>query len=116
MFFEVDEFEWHQPPGHFDSFSRYVVNPDNTGSAYFDFRFSRIRPHGHIELHVHEVAEHVYYFTAGVGEARCGEETRTVRPGSIMFVPPGVVHAISCDGPDDLCFVVVTSPPTDIAR
>jgi mannose-6-phosphate isomerase-like protein (cupin superfamily) len=116
MFIHVEDVDWHEPPGHFGAYSRYLVNPDNLGSAYFDFRISRYPEGGRVEPHVHDVAEHVYLVTAGRGEARCGDELRSVGPGTVLFVPPGITHSIANTGADDLEFVVVTSPPSDIAR
>lgn len=107
--------EWQEPPGHVRAYSRYLVGPDHD-SEYFDFRTSRYPTGGYVEPHVHEVAEQIYYFLAGTGRAECGEETRTVGPGDVMFVPAGVRHSLVSTGEQDLRFVVVTSPPSDIAR
>lgn len=110
-----DDVEWHEPPGHIRAYSRYLVGPEDT-SRYFDFRTSRYPKGGYVEPHVHEVAEQVYYFLAGAGTAECGDETRTVGPGDVMFVPPGVRHSLVSTSEEDLRFVVVTSPPEDILR
>jgi mannose-6-phosphate isomerase-like protein (cupin superfamily) len=116
MFFRADDFEWIEPPGHAGGFSRYLVNPDNVGSRYFDFRISRYPVGGRVDRHVHEIAEHVYYFLEGAGLVTVGAETRTVGANDVLFVPPGVGHAIESTGPGDLGFIVATSPPSDIAR
>jgi mannose-6-phosphate isomerase-like protein (cupin superfamily) len=110
-----EDVEWHEPPGHLRAYSRYLVGPD-TESRYFDFRTSRYPKGGNVEPHVHEVAEQVYYFMAGAGIAVCGEETREVGPGDVMFVPAGTRHSLVSISEEDLRFVVVTSPPEDIAR
>ena len=106
---ESDE-EWHEPPGHSGAFSRYLVH-----SQQFDFRTSRYPHGGYVEAHVHEVAEQVYYFLRGAGTAECGDETRTVGPGDVMYVPAGVRHSLVSTGTEDLEFVLATSPP-DIPR
>jgi mannose-6-phosphate isomerase-like protein (cupin superfamily) len=116
VFFDVEEFPWHEPSGHVGGFSRYLVSPENVQSQYFDFRTSRYVAGGRVEPHVHAVAEHVYLILAGRGEAGCGEEVRVLVPGTGMFVPPGVVHYIANPGSEPLEFVVVTSPPSDIER
>ena len=115
-FLNAADFPWHEPPGHVGGFSRYLVNPDQGGSRYFDFRISRYPAGGRVDPHVHEIAEHVYYVIAGRGRAECGDERREVGPEDVMFVPPGVPHSLVSSGPDDLVFVVATSPPSDIAR
>lgn len=110
-----EEEAWVEPPGHVRGFSRYLVGPEN-GSEYFDFRVSRYPAGGYVEPHQHRVAEQVYYFISGTGEAECGDEKRTVGPGDVMFVPAGARHSLVASDGEDLRFVVVTSPPHDIAR
>jgi mannose-6-phosphate isomerase-like protein (cupin superfamily) len=114
-FLNESQVDWHEPPGHVGAYSRYLVGPEH-GSSYFDFRTSRYPTGGYVEPHVHEVAEQVYYFISGTGEAECDGQTRTVGPGDVMFVPAGVRHGLVSTGEDALCFVVVTSPPNDIPR
>ena len=36
-----------------------------------------------------------------------------VRPDTVIFIPPGVEHAIYNTGLEDLKFLVITSPPDD---
>jgi mannose-6-phosphate isomerase-like protein (cupin superfamily) len=107
--------DWHEPPGHTRAYSRYLVGPEH-GSRYLDFRTSLYPPGGFVAPHVHEVAEQVYYFLSGAGRAECGDETREVGPGDVMFVPAGARHGLVSTGDGDLCFVVVTSPPHDVPR
>ena len=42
-----------------------------------------------------------------------GNEKHLVRKHDVIFLPPGVEHAISNTGLVDLVFLVVTSPVTD---
>jgi len=114
-FCSEEDFDWIEPPGHVRGYSRYLVGPE-AGSRYFDFRVSRYPAGGRVDLHVHHVAEQVYYFMSGSGQAQCGDESRAVRPGDVMFVPAGVPHSVLATGDADLRFVVVTSPPSDIER
>jgi mannose-6-phosphate isomerase-like protein (cupin superfamily) len=114
-FLNEQDVEWNEPPGHIRAYSRYLVGPDSHASRYFDFRVSRYPTGGYVEPHVHDVAEQVYYFIEGAGAAACGDETRTVGPGDVMFVPAGVRHSLLSTGDSDLGFIVVTSPP-DIQR
>ena len=116
QFLHTDDVSWHEPSGHVRGYSKFLVDPGNMGSRYFDFRLSRYPPGGTVTVHTHGVAEHVYYFIEGSAEAVCGDETQTVGPGTVMFVRPKVPHSLVNTGDGDLVFVVVTSPPTDIAR
>jgi mannose-6-phosphate isomerase-like protein (cupin superfamily) len=114
QFRHVDDLSWHEPPGHVQGFSKYLV--EGLGSRYFDFRLSRYPSGGCVQPHQHEIAEHVYYFIEGTGTADCGDERLTVGPGTVMFVRPGVRHSVVSTGDGDLVFVVATSPPSDIPR
>ena len=42
-----------------------------------------------------------------------GNEKQVVRKHDVIFLPPGVEHAISNTGLVDLVFLVVTSPVSD---
>jgi mannose-6-phosphate isomerase-like protein (cupin superfamily) len=49
----------------------------------------------------------------GEGLMEIDGERRVVRKHDVIFLPPGVEHAISNTGLVDLVFLVVTSPPGD---
>lgn len=107
---------WHEPPGHNSGFSKYLVNEEQDGSKYFDFRISRYPIRGEVEPHTHEVAEQIYYVISGSGLFTYGDEEHIISPGYTVFIPAGVVHGLRNTGDEDLVFVVVTSPPNDIPR
>lgn len=110
------ELPWHQPPGHFSGFSKYLVNEEFEKSKYFDFRISRYPIKGLVAEHVHEVAEQIFYFISGEGLVTYGDVKTVVTKGYTMFVPPGINHAVENTGDEDLVFIVVTSPPNDVPR
>ncbi len=113
---DAKDIPWQEPPGHYGGFSKYLVNDENEGSRYFDFRISRYPIKGRVEPHTHEVAEQIYYFISGTGVVQHGTDQIVVVPGNTMFVPPGLLHGVENTGDEDLVFVVVTSPPHDVAR
>jgi len=49
----------------------------------------------------------------GEGLMEIGNEKQVVRKHDVIFLPPGVEHAISNTGLVDLVFLVVTSPVSD---
>ncbi len=114
--FRAEMVPWTEPPGHFSGFSKYLVGPDTDRSQYFDFRVSSYQPKGYVAPHSHAVAEHVYYVLRGKGLMELDGEQHLVEPNVTIFVPPGVQHAMTNTGFEDLVFIVVTSPPSDIAR
>ena len=110
----IEEAFWEQPPAHFDAFSKMLVHPTNADTRYFDFRLSSYQPKGYAEVHVHEVAENIYYILQGRGIVVLDGEKHLVEPHMVIHIPPGVHHGIFNTGLEDLVFVVVASPPTDM--
>ena len=110
----VVEAMWEDLPGHFGgAYSKMLVRPEVCGSRRIDYRISTYQPKGHVEPHTHRVQEQIYHILGGEGLMELGAERRVVRRHDVIFVPPGVRHAIYNTGLSDLTFIVVTSPPDD---
>lgn len=110
----VAEAMWEALPGHFGgAYSKMLVRPEVCGSKRIDYRISTYQPRGHVEPHAHRVQEQVYHILEGEALMELGAERRVVRRHDVVFVPPGVRHAIYNTGLSDLTFIVVTSPPED---
>ena len=110
----AEEAFWEQPPGHFAAFSKMLVHPTNADTRHFDFRISSYQPKGFAEVHVHEIAENVYYILQGRGIVELDGERHLVEPNMVIHIPPGVRHGIFNTGLEDLLFIVVASPPSDM--
>jgi mannose-6-phosphate isomerase-like protein (cupin superfamily) len=112
--FRMEEALWQLPPGHFQAFSKLLVHPSNSDTRYFDFRISSYQPRGYAEVHTHDVAENLYYILRGTGVVELDGERHLVEPGFVIHIPPGVRHGIFNTGLEDLVFIVVASPPSDM--
>jgi mannose-6-phosphate isomerase-like protein (cupin superfamily) len=55
----------------------------------------------------------VYHVLDGEGLMEIPGKNHVVRKHDVVFLPPGVEHAIANSGLTDLVFLVVTSPVTD---
>jgi mannose-6-phosphate isomerase-like protein (cupin superfamily) len=110
----LEELPWVEPPGHFGAFSKLLVNPETAGTERLDFRVSLYPPRGLAADHVHEEAEHVYYFLGGRGLLTLDGKARVVEPGVAAWIPPGVRHQLENTGVEDLLFVVVTTPAGEL--
>lgn len=80
------------------------------GAPTFSMRHFTVEPGGHTPHHAHNY-EHEVYVVAGHGVAECAGETRDVRAGDVLFVPPNAVHQFraAADEPlQFLCFVPVS--------
>jgi len=61
--------------------------------------------------HFHRTSEEIYYFVAGEGRMRLGDEVGTVRSGEAVVIPPGTRHKLWNTGPESLVLLCCCSPP-----
>ena len=110
----IAEVPWKEFPGHFGgALSKPLVEPETSDSTLIDYRISSYRPMAHVATHVHRVQEQVYHVLEGEGLIELDGERRVVRRHDVIFIPPGVEHAMYNSGLVDLVFVVVTTPVSD---
>jgi mannose-6-phosphate isomerase-like protein (cupin superfamily) len=105
---------WEDLPGHFGgAYSKFLVRPEVSGSKRIDYRISTYQPKAYVETHSHRIQEQIYHILAGEALMELDGKRQVVRRHDVIFVPPGVPHAIYNTGLKDLTFIVVTSPPED---
>jgi mannose-6-phosphate isomerase-like protein (cupin superfamily) len=110
----IAETPWQELPGHFGgALSKLLVHPETTGARHIDHRISSYAPKGYVARHRHKVQEQVYHVLAGEGLMEIDGENRVVRAHDVIFIPPGVEHALYNTGLEPLTFIVVTSPVSD---
>ena len=110
----VVEVPWKEFPGHFGgALSKPLVRPETAGSRLIDYRISTYQPMAYVALHTHKVQEQVYHVLDGEGVMEMDGKRQVVRKHDVVFIPPGVEHAIFNTGLTDLTFVVVTTPVDD---
>jgi mannose-6-phosphate isomerase-like protein (cupin superfamily) len=66
---------------------------------------------GATAAHYHPLAEELYFFTAGQGRLRIGDEERDIRVGDCAVIPPGVEHKLTNTGDEPLVLLCCCSPP-----
>jgi mannose-6-phosphate isomerase-like protein (cupin superfamily) len=105
---------WEEPPEHIGgAYSKMLVRPEPTGSKILDYRISVYQPRAFVKPHRHKLQEQVYHVLDGEGLMELDGVRTVVKKDDVIFIPPGVEHAIYNTGMVDLRFVVVTSPPDD---
>ena len=62
-------------------------------------------------LHVHRVQEETFYVLEGECAWRIGDRLIHARPGSYVFIPPGVPHDIGNAGDKPARMLMTVSPP-----
>ena len=63
------------------------------------------------ERHYHGRTEEIYLVTKGSGSLEVDGETRRVRPGDAVLIPPGAWHTLENDGTSELTILCMCSPP-----
>ena len=72
---------------------------------------ARIPPGSETAEHLHPTSEEIYYFTAGEGRMRLGDEESKVTAGDAVVIPPGTAHKLWNTGADTLVLLCCCSPP-----
>lgn len=72
---------------------------------------ANVPPGGETFEHFHRVSEEIYYFTAGAGRMRLGDEEAEVKAGDMVVIAPGLRHKLWNPGPDPLVLLCCCSPP-----
>lgn len=110
----IAEVPWKEYPGHFGgALSKPLVAPDSSDAALIDHRISCYQPMAYVAPHTHRVQEQVYHVLDGEGMMEIDGERRVVRKHDVVFIPPGIEHALYNSGLTDLVFIVVTTPVSD---
>jgi mannose-6-phosphate isomerase-like protein (cupin superfamily) len=105
---------WEEPPAHYGgAYSKMLVRPEPCGSKSLDYRVSVYQPKAYVAPHRHRIQEQIYHILDGEGLMEIEGERTVVRRDDVIFIPPGVEHAIYNTGMSDLRFIVVTSPPDE---
>jgi mannose-6-phosphate isomerase-like protein (cupin superfamily) len=113
----IAEVPWREFANHFGgALSKPLVMPENSAARHIDYRISMYQPMAYVARHHHKVQEQVYHVLDGEGLMEIAGKNHVVRRHDVIFLPPGVEHAISNSGLTDLVFLVVTSPVTDDER
>ena len=63
------------------------------------------------ERHYHRESEEIYVVTKGAGVLEIDGETRRVRPGEAILIPPGAWHQLENDGTSELRILCCCAPP-----
>ena len=63
------------------------------------------------ERHYHSVSEEIYFVLKGQGEMELDGETRFLRPGDAVLIPPGAWHTLENNGTSELRILCCCVPP-----
>jgi predicted cupin superfamily sugar epimerase/quercetin dioxygenase-like cupin family protein len=75
------------------SVAQFVLEPGRSSGMSFNHR-----------------SQEVFWIAGGSGRVHLGSEVLPVSPGSVVFIPPGAVHAIEADANSTLIFLAISAP------
>jgi len=78
---------------------RELAGPAWTAVRNQSLAEASVPPGGETDEHYHVAAEELYYFVAGAGRMRLGEEEQDVAAGDCVVIPPGVRHKLWTSAP-----------------
>jgi quercetin dioxygenase-like cupin family protein len=107
----VDELPWTELKGLAIQKAAFktIIDSQFTDGAY-NMELTTIAPGGSSPTH-HEPYSHVFYVLAGSGEVQVGDETASLRPGSVSPIRAGQPHSLRNTGGEDLVMLVIYNPP-----
>ena len=85
-----------------------LTGEDTTHTSMFD---CVLPPASSVGLHVHRVHEEAFYMLEGECEWQVGGQLVRARPGTFVFIPPGVPHSITNASDKPARMLLTISPP-----
>ena len=70
-----------------------------------------LEPDQATERHYHRASEEIYFVLKGSGRMEVDDDTRMIRPGDAVLIPPGAWHSLDNNGSSELRILCCCSPP-----
>jgi quercetin dioxygenase-like cupin family protein len=100
----------YSPPAHSGTLNRRLVGAEF--GAGFEMVLGRVAPGGEASRHYHRSEAQVIYILKGEADVALGDEPpRRCGPGTVIRIPPGLVHEIVTVGAAALECLVLYAPP-----
>ena len=105
-----DNIEKYLPPGHHGTVNLRLIEKDFCGT--FEMAHGTLEPGGVAEAHDHEIEHQVIYVLEGSCDVTLGDApTVECTSGTIVEIPPKVMHEVVAKGDTPLKVLVIYSPP-----
>jgi mannose-6-phosphate isomerase-like protein (cupin superfamily) len=90
---------------------RELAGPAWTAARNQSLAEATVEPRSATAEHYHPRSEELYYFVAGEGRMRLGEQESAVTAGDCVVIPPGTVHKLWNTGAARLVLLCCCAPP-----
>ena len=89
---------------------RELAGPSWTRAENQSLAEATVPAGGQTDEHFHRTTEEIYYFTAGSGRMRLGDEEAAVGAGDCVVIPPGTRHKLWADDGGPLVLLCACAP------
>jgi mannose-6-phosphate isomerase-like protein (cupin superfamily) len=89
---------------------RELLAPRNSCIRQQSLAEARLLPGARTTPHYHPQTEEIYYLLEGAGRMQIDGESRDVKPGDAIAIPPGAVHTVQNTGSSTLKFLCCCAP------
>lgn len=72
---------------------------------------AQLEPGQATQRHYHRASEEIYFVLKGQAEMELDGETRYLRPGDAVLIPPGAWHTLENNGTSELRILCSCAPP-----
>jgi len=109
----ADEVPYNPVSAGKDTFIQILISPEE--GPHFAMRRFTMKPGGGMPRHTNKV-EHEQYVLQGRARIGIGDEVYEVGPGSVVFIPAGVLHWYENIGDEDFVFLCLVPNLEDEIR
>jgi mannose-6-phosphate isomerase-like protein (cupin superfamily) len=89
---------------------RELAGPAWTRARHQSLAEATVQPGRETAEHYHPQTEELYYFVAGEGRMRLGEDEAAVGAGDCVVIPPGTTHKLWNTGSQNLVLLCCCAP------
>jgi quercetin dioxygenase-like cupin family protein len=106
----IDSMEKYSPPNHQGTVNVRLIDKSFSGS--FEMNLGIVQPGGEAEPHLHNSEHQVLYVLEGACEVTLGDSApQHCTPGTVVRIPPKLLHRVVAVGDAALKAIVIYSPP-----
>lgn len=85
----------------------HYLKMDDILTTLGGFWETTVNPGKKLEPHTHKDHEQIYYIIEGKGLLTIGDETRRVKPGDAIYIPPATSHEYNNDADEPTKIIMV---------